>query len=310
MPAPVPTDATLAAQGTQLVGDLRAVFGKHHARAVHAKGIILEGSFTPAPEANGLCKAVIFAGSVVPVTIRFSDFTGIPEIPDNTGDANPRGFGVKFQAADKSQYDIVAHSFDGFPVATAADFGVLMRAIAASGPTAAKPTDLDRFLEARPAAKTFLTTQKSPASFATAAYFGVNAIALTNAGGERRVVRYRFIPKAGEQYLDGAALGSKGPNYLREEITARVAAAPVRFDWFVQIAEPGDKLDDPSLSWPAGRKQALLGTITADRLTADQAARDRSLSFMPGMMLDGMEAADPMLAIRDAAYSVSFGERQ
>src|SRR5207237_4782250 len=34
--------------GAQLVDDLHTAFGKHHARAAHAKGVILEGSFTPA----------------------------------------------------------------------------------------------------------------------------------------------------------------------------------------------------------------------------------------------------------------------
>jgi hypothetical protein len=34
-----------AEDGAQLVDDFHAAFGKHHARANHAKGVILEGSF-------------------------------------------------------------------------------------------------------------------------------------------------------------------------------------------------------------------------------------------------------------------------
>jgi catalase len=59
----------------------------------------------------------------------------------------------------------------------------------ASGPAAVKPTALDGFLESHPVAKTFLTTQRTPVSYATITYFGVNSFELTNARGESRYVR-------------------------------------------------------------------------------------------------------------------------
>ena len=115
------------------------------------------------------------------MTARFSDFTGIPTIPDNVGEANPRGFAVKFKAPG-GDFDIVTHSFNGFPTKTAGEFRELLLAIPVSGKDAAKPTALDKFLAAHPIAKTFLTSQKSPESFATSAYFGVNAFKFTKAG--------------------------------------------------------------------------------------------------------------------------------
>ena len=54
--------------GAQLVEDLHSAFGKHRARAVYAKGVILEGSFTPAPAAPALSKAATFAEGAVAVT--------------------------------------------------------------------------------------------------------------------------------------------------------------------------------------------------------------------------------------------------
>ena len=300
-----------AALAGQLVGNLHAAFGgDHHARAVHAKGVVLEGRFTPSAEARALCTATVFAGAV-PVTVRFSDFTGLPDIPDTAGGASPRGFAVKFGLADGSGMDVVAHSYNGFPVATAAEFGALLQAIAVDGSDAGKPRALDRFLATHPAAKTFLTTQKPPpASYATAAYYGVNAVSFTGAQGVRAVVRYRFVPAAGEDYLDPDALRSKGPNYLAGEIAARVAGAPIRFDWFAQVAAPGDKADDPSAVWPEDRRLVKLGTISLDRMATDQAAMDKALLFMPGTLPPGIKAADPMLAVRNAAYPISFGERQ
>src|SRR5262249_49604871 len=147
--------------------------------------------------------------------------------------------------------DLVTHSFNGFPAATGDEFGALFRAIIASTHETAKPNSLDKFLDAHPAAKVFLTTQKPPpVSFATTPYFGVNAFAVTNAKGERAYVRYRMVPAAGEHYLDDAAIKSKSPDYLSAEIRERLGAGPVQFDWFAQVAGAGDKTDNPSVAWP------------------------------------------------------------
>jgi catalase len=295
----------------QLVGALHSAFGEHHARAVHAKGIILEGSFTPSTDAKSLSKALLFSGGQIPVAIRFSDFTGIPDIPDNIDDANPRGFAVKFKLADGSTSDIVTHGFNGFPTKTADEFAQLLRAIGASGPTAPKPTPLEKFLDSHPIAKTFLTTQKpAPVSYATLAYFGVNSFKFTDASNKSVFVRYRFVPKAGEQFLEPAAVKAKGPNYLIEEIATRVAAKPIVFGWFAQVSGQGDAIADPSIAWPESRKLVKLGTISIVRMAADQPSADKATMFLPGNVPSGIEVADPMLALRNAAYPISFSARQ
>jgi catalase len=285
----------------QLVRDFHGAFGDHHARAVHAKGVILEGSFEPSREAPSLSTAEVFTGRRH-VTVRFSDFTGLPDIPDGSGDANPRGMAA---------YDIVAHSFNGFPVATAEEFSDLLQALPLSGPGKAKPTPLDSFFAAQPRALAFFTTQKPPPeSFATAAYFGVNAFAFRNAAGKVLPVRYRFAPGAGEHYLDPQALKAKAPDYLVKEIGPRAASRPVTFTWYAQIGEPGDTVDDPSLAWPEARRLVPLGIITIDKAVANTPERDRALRFMPGDVPAGIGIADPMVRVRNAAYPVSFGERQ
>ncbi|MEO8159535.1 MAG: catalase family peroxidase [Betaproteobacteria bacterium] len=293
-----------------LVNALHAAFGVHHARAVHAKGIILEGQFAPDKAAASLTKAGIFVSALLPVTVRFSDFTGIPDIPDNIGDANPRGFALKIMAKDGETFDIVTHSFNGFPTSTSDEFAALLRSIGASGPHVPHPSPVEQFLASHPVAKQFLTTQKPPpVSYATAAYFGVNALKYTNAAGKSVFVRYRFVPRAGEQYLTADQAAAKGPNYLREEITARVAKNPVIFDWYAQIAEGTDKIDDPSTAWPDSRRLVKLGTITITAVR-DDASTDKQTIFLPGQAHAGIEAADPMLVLRNNAYPVSFAGRQ
>jgi catalase len=62
-----------------LVDALNGVFGKQtDNRAVQAKGIVLEGKFTPSPDAATLSKAPHLQDAAVPVTVRFSDFAGVP----------------------------------------------------------------------------------------------------------------------------------------------------------------------------------------------------------------------------------------
>jgi catalase len=308
---PIQAEQSAHETPASMVAALHSAFGEHHARAVHAKGVILEGTFTPTSEALTLSSASLFSTGTIPVTIRFSDFTGIPTIPDTSADANPRGLALKFHLRDGSEADVVTHSFNGFPVSNADEFATFLRAVGSSGPNVAKPTPIAQFLDSHPIAKVFLTTQKPPPeSYATAAYFGVNSFAFINSSGRRIFVRYRFVPSSGEHYLDAAALAKKGPNYLIDEIGTRVAQSPVRFEWFAQISKEGDAIEDPSISWPEDRRLVRLGTIEIVREATNQVAADKALLFLPGRVPTGIQTADPMLNVRHAAYPISFAGRQ
>src|SRR5205823_5733363 len=89
-----------------LVKDIHAIFGEHHTRAVHAKGVALDASFEPTEEARKLSKANVFTGKIS-AAVRLSDTTGIPAIPDADPFATPHGLAVKFKLADGSDMDVV-----------------------------------------------------------------------------------------------------------------------------------------------------------------------------------------------------------
>jgi catalase len=216
---------------------------------------------------------------------------------------------IKFRPGNGSEMDLVMHSFNGFPAATAAEFDSFLKAAAASGPGATKPTPIEKYLQSHPNA--FVTQQKPPPeSLATTVYFGVNAFAFADESGKKTTVRYRFVPEAGEKYLDATTAASKKPNYLMEEIAERVAKAPVKFVWFAQVAQPADKTDDPSSPWPEDRKLVKLGTLTVTGMAAHQEGLSKSLLFLPNNVPEGIEPVDPMIGVRGAAYPISFGERQ
>lgn len=294
----------------QLVDALHAAFGDHHSRAVHAKGIILEGTFTPDPQASSLSTAFHLQHENTKVIVRFSDFTGIPDIPDNIGLANPRGFAVKFLMADGRNTDIVGHSFNGFPTSNTDQFRELLLAISTSGANAPKPTDLDKFLGTHPIAKAFLTTQKNPSSYAAISYFGVNSFKFTNSAGKTKIIRYQFIPEQGEHLLSPEQMAKEDTGYLQKEIKERLARNPIRFNMYAQIAEAGDNTDDPSIAWPDTRKLILLGVIEIKSIADNSPAGDKALSFIPNNVPSGIETADPMLNFRSKAYPISVSGRQ
>ena len=104
----------------QFVDAFNAVFGKQRpgVRANHAKGVDLEGEFRPSALASSVSKAPHLQKSSVPITVRFSNFGGNPTVSDTDELASPRGMSIRFQLPDGSNTDIVAHSYNGFPVAT------------------------------------------------------------------------------------------------------------------------------------------------------------------------------------------------
>jgi catalase len=296
---------------SQLVDALNGVFGKHEgARAVHAKGIVLEGTFTPSPSAVNLSKAIHLQKTSVPVSVRFSNFAGIPDIPDNHGLASPHGMAIKFQLPDGTQTDIVTHSFNGFPSATTDDFRDLLVALGASGPDAKKPTQLDNYLGTHPAAKSFLTTPKpAPVSFATTSYFGINTFRFINAEGGVSFGRYQILPVSGNHSLSEDQAKKADPNYLEKEIQQRVEQGPVKFTLQVELAQNGDPIDNPSVVWSKSHTKIELGTIIISKVVSDSNAAEKALVFVPNQLPPGIQVEDPMIDSRSNAYAVSFGRR-
>jgi catalase len=109
-------------------------------RPAHAKGILLTGVFTPSSKAASLTRAPHVQPNSTPVTVRFSDFAGIPTVPDNDPQhASPRGCAIRFHLAEHSHTDIVGHSVDNFPSRTAEEFLEFLNALIATDPAGTHP---------------------------------------------------------------------------------------------------------------------------------------------------------------------------
>jgi len=310
---PLPTDEKLIALSEQLLQQFDTIFGLNPGfRPAHAKGTMLTGTFTPSTEAATLTKAPHIVRESTPVTVRFSDSTGIPLVPDNDPNANPRGFAIRFDLAEHVHTDIVSHSTDGFPTRTGQEFLELLTALATSDPKNLAGTPLEAFLGSHPKALAFVQAPKpAPSSFARESYFGVTAMKFTNRDGVSRFGRYRIIPAAGNDHLDDAATAAKGPDYLMAEIVERVGRGPVKFKIMVQIANDGDVVDDATVNWPGDRQVLELGILTLTAPVADSAREQKQIIFDPIPRVEGIEPSDdPLLELRAAIYLISGRRRR
>jgi catalase len=280
-------------------------------RPAHAKGLMCAGKFTPSPEAAQLTRAPHATNPSTPVTVRYSNSTGLPNIPDNDpARSGPRGMAIRFHLDEHIHTDIVAHSTDGFPVHTGEEFLAFLRAAAAFG--AGQPQAMGTFLADHPNAKRFVEAPKPiPASFARESFFAVTWFKFTNASGVSRYGRFRIRPDAGTEYLSNEAAAAKFGNFLFDEIGTRLAKGPVKLSVFVQLAESGDDVADASVPWPASRAEVPFGKITLTSRVDDQVPERRKIIFDPLPRVEGIDSAgDPLTAVRSDIYLLSGRRRR
>jgi len=294
----------------QVVDAMNKAFGTHPGfRANHAKGLVVEGSFKASSQAAVLSKAALFDGSTIPVTVRFSDSTGMPNVPDGSRAANPHGMAIKFHLPDGSDTDMVLNSLKFFPVSDAADFRDLLLAVAASPPDAAKPTKLEQFVASHPTVPAAFASAMTPNSFADEEYYGIDAFIFVNKAGERQAVRYQMVPERAV-HLEAAEAAKRAPDFLMDELPARLKRGSVTLHLKAQLAAAGDSTKDPTQPWPEDRKVVELGTLTIDNAVTNSAEAQKTLLFLPGQLTDGIEPSDdPLIDVRNSAYAVSFSRR-
>jgi catalase len=297
------------ADAGQTIDAVNEAFGRHPgARALHAKGTLLRGGFTATPAAAGLTRAAHMQGQRIPGTFRFSNGAGSPRRHD--GEPDPRGLAVKLYLPDGSRTDIVAVSSPLFPLNDPADFGELVKAQSSLRSAWKLPLLLARHPEALRVLPVAAPTLLPPRSYATISYYGIHAFRWIDAGGGERFVRYTLRPHAPARRLSPRKARSLHRDYLQREIVERLSREPVRFDLELQIAEPGDPVDDPSRAWPRRRRRVTAGTFEIAELETERERDGDVLVFDPTRVTDGIELSDdPVLRFRADAYAESVARR-
>jgi catalase len=119
------------------------------------------------------------------------------------------------------------------------------------------------------------------------------------------------LPVAGNEYLDDEGAARQTPDFLFDELRARVAKGPVKFRIVVQLAEDGDTVDDATVRWPETRPQFTFGEISLTEIAPDNAGAQQHIIFDPIPRVDGIAAsADPLFEPRANVYLMAGRRRR
>ena len=289
----------------QAINRIRACFGEHPGfRTLHAKGAFYDGTFVATPEAAARCLALHLQGDEVPVLVRWSNGSGHPRHSDGSQDV--RGLAVSFKLPDGTATDLLGQTAPRFPVKSPEAFVELVEATN-------DPKKMPYFLARHrgailPIAENLRAKSViSPRSYAEVTYYPIHAYKWIAADGTESWVRYTFRPLATP--ADRLPQKFTGRNRLREEIAARLAAAPVHFAMSVQVAGKRDDPDNPMSVWKSGDIFDA-GNLTVAAVAADPEADGGVVVFDPTRIVDGIELSnDPILRYRPGAYSESVNRR-
>ena len=296
-----------------VISALESVFGSHPGlRKNHAKGMCDTGSFVGMPEATSYSRSALFSGATIPVVARFSLGGGDPDAPD--AGKGPRGMGLEFRLADGSKQHMTMINAPMFLAIVPKTF--LDNLLAAKpDPATGKPDPaaLKAFAETHPdsAAMTkFYADHNPPPSYANSAFFGIHTFKFIDKDNKTTLVKWRFVPEDGEKELTNAELTSMPRDFLQQALIDRVKQGPVKWDMWVTIGKPGDLETEPTVLWPADRKELKAGTFTFTSATPQDGAECKNINYDPLVMGDGIAPTDdPVLLFRSPSYAISFVKR-
>ena len=309
-------------------------------RPVHTIGTGVSGFFEPSDIASRFCIAGHFVKDrpdrKFPVTVRFSNGSGNATQHDGWSDL--RGMATRFHLgndADGAEVasDLLAVTVPDFftpdvetfldfaKAAVPQDYGretpwqkfkqLLHLQVPRRNPYAGETLSPDpgalAFANDHDFAKLSVFQDASvgaPASFARSAYHAIHTFIVTGGDGVRRWVRFSWQPTLG--VLNNGPAVVPHDVYLRDELTKRLAVGPAKFSLMLYIGEGGDEFDNSSRAWSFQRRRVFMGSMTIDKVAADQWADNEHLSYNPCRVVAGIELSDdPILHARKGIYEVS-----
>lgn len=305
--------AATDADPVALVNQLEATTGKFagHRRS-GAKGVCAAGSFVGSSQARALSSASAFSGQPVPALVRFSLTGPNPNAPDNT--KGQRNMALQFDLPGGEQWLMGNISSPVFGAETPAQFLGRLQSLQAD-PVTKKPDParVKAFADANPQVLLqgkYFASQPVAASFAGLNYWGVHGFGFTNAQGQTTWGKWVFEPVGGVLGLSDEEAKARGANFLFDDLRQRVQAGHAAFDFNLELAAPGDRIDSATTPLPAGRTKVTLGRLTITSVSPDGAGPCVDTNFSPLVLPRGVVAsADPILAARAAPYAISQQRR-
>ncbi|MCQ4166807.1 catalase family peroxidase [Tahibacter sp. P2K] len=306
------TGGRLTAQ--QMTDTIEAGGGNHPGfRRAHSKGVCVSGVFRGNGAAQKLSTARVFAQTETPVLGRLSIGGGSPQAPE--AKARVRSLALLLRSDDGQEWRTAMNSFPFFVVATPEGFQAQAEA-SLPDPATGKPDPARQadFARRFPEARKFQEWARSAPwsnSWANTPYNGVNAFRFHAADGSEHFVRWSFRPQAAFEPLSPEQREQADADFLQQDLAARLAQGPLRWDLVLTVAAPGDPVNDPSQPWPEAREQIVAGTLTLDASQPQAGGPCRDINYDPLILPRGISASDdPVLAARSAVYAHSFNRRE
>ncbi|MFP3795576.1 catalase family peroxidase [Paraburkholderia sp. SIMBA_027] len=294
-----------------IINTFESNYGVHAGfRRNHAKGLCLEGEFESNGNGARVSRAAVFAPGETPVIGRFAIPGSNPSAPDASTPV--RSMALLFQLKDGEQWRTGMNSTPVFVVRTPKQF---YQQLVASKPDPATgkpdPAKLNAFFDANPETLPFRQWLKShppSSSFANTGFYGINAFLATDAEDNTRPIRWQTVPEIA--YAPQSAAQKNDPDFLADDLEARLAQGPLLWRLVLTVGQPGDPTNDATQQWPADREQIDAGTLVLRRATPQREGACRDVNYDPTILPDGLKPSDdPLLAARSAAYAVSFNRR-
>ncbi len=297
------------ATAPEFIDTFAKIFGEHPGiRKGHAKGFCVAGDFKGEAAAQAYSNSMLFSGDSYPLIGRFSMAGGNPKAAENS--RSPRGLALQIKLNNGELQHFALLSTPMFGAKDPESFLGLLKTLI-PGPDG-KP-DLAKvaaYRAAHPdtqAQAKYLADTAPPASYANTPYFGLHSFMLSNKTGQQQAVRWQLQPVDGVKGLTAAEIAAKPTEFLQQRLAERLKQGPVQFKLELVLADAGDNLLDPSVQWPASRNTLQAGLVTL-RSQGDNACDN--INFDPNVLSTGISpSADPILAMRSAAYAISFGKR-
>ncbi|TVL18439.1 catalase [Shewanella xiamenensis] len=272
----------------------------------HTKGFCTSGYFASNPELQDSLTIPFFNQSQIKVTARFSLGGTNPQISDKT----PGRFMSLKIDGDKENLNFVTTNVPVFFASNLDDFFTFQTKVKQGA------EGKQWLIDNKPDAKAFFDYVKqlppSP-SFANSRYFGVNSFLFTDKQNNSVAGKWIFEPVVGTAALSASELANLGDDFLKAELLQRINTQPAQWNLYIQLAESGDDINNPTVIWPETRKRLLVGqvVINGDRDSDPQVQQCDKGIFNPLLLPKGIApSADPILNARTAAYVESFIRRQ
>ena len=295
------------------LNQFESTFGKVDGfRRSGAMGLCAVGEFIGTSDARALSSSSAFSGKPVPVIVRFSVGGANPKAPDNA--RSQRNMALQFNLPEGEVWQMGNISAPVFGASSPQQFFGRLASLQPDPATGKPdPAKVKAFADANPEVLLqgkYFASQPVPASFGSVNYWGVHAFGFVNAGGGKQFGKWVFEPVGGVQGLTDDEAKAKGPSFLFDDLRQGVKAGKVAFDFQLELAQAGDRIDNATVPLPEGRRKVNLGRLKLTSVAEDAGGPCLTITFNPLVLPKGVVPSDdPLIAARAAPYAVGLGRR-